>query len=191
VRRLAAGTALLAEDETDLLLFPPLRAVWAKEGHAAEVRLSGWNARRVVLGTLDLRTGERILLVRPRQRSEDFQPLLVAVRERYARRSVVLLLDEDPSHTAKASDAVAQRLGIRLLWLPKRAPELNPVDTLWRHAKDVICANHQHSTIDQQAHRFVQYLQSLQDEQALITAGVYSADFWLRSAMSRNLCGPT
>lgn len=57
VRKLAVETALLAEDETDLLLFPPLRAGWAKAGEPAQVWLSGWNARRVIFGAMDLRTG--------------------------------------------------------------------------------------------------------------------------------------
>jgi hypothetical protein len=48
---------VLAEDETDLLLFPPLRAGWSKRGAATEVRLSGRNAKRVVFGATNLRPG--------------------------------------------------------------------------------------------------------------------------------------
>jgi hypothetical protein len=189
VRELAPDTALLVEDETDLLLFPPLRAGWAKEGKPAAVRLTGWNARRVVFGTMDLQTGDRLLHVRERQRSGEFQPLLAAVRERYGVRPIAVLLDEDSSHTAKASVALAQELAIRLLWFPKRAPELNPMDTLWRHAKDLICANRQYETIEEQARRFVQYLASLPNQDALRMAGIQSPDFWLRSALSKDFCG--
>ena len=48
-----------------------------------------------------------------------------------------------------------------LLWLPKRSPELNPMDTLWGQAKDVIAANKQYATIDEQVDRFLDYLDSL------------------------------
>jgi hypothetical protein len=41
-----------------------------------------------------------------------------------------MLLDEDPSHTAKGSVRLAAELGVRLVWLPKRCPELNPLDHL-------------------------------------------------------------
>ena len=64
-------SVLLAQDETDLLLFPPLRAGWSLRGQPKEVRLSGRNARRVVFGTMNLRTGHRLFLVRERQKAVD------------------------------------------------------------------------------------------------------------------------
>ena len=54
------------------------------------------------------------------------------------------LLDEDPSHTAHGSKDLAAELGIRLIWLPKRCPELNGMDHLWGHGKDHILANRQY-----------------------------------------------
>jgi hypothetical protein len=180
---LAPGTALWAQDETDLLLFPPLRASWAKEGAPAEVRLSGWNARRVVFGAMDLRVGRRVWVVREHQRGPDFQILLRTLRKRCEDRPIALLLDEDPSHRAQGSVRLAAALDLQLLWLPKRAPELNPMDTLWRHAKDRISANRQYETIEEHVRRFVAYLRSLTNQQALRTAGVLSPDFWLRSAL--------
>ena len=59
-----------------------------------------------------------------------------------------MLLDEAPSHTAKGSLRAAE--GMTLMWLPKRAPELNPMDTLWGQGKDVVAANKQFATIDDQ-----------------------------------------
>lgn len=122
---------LLAEDETDLLLFPPLRAGWSLRGQPTRVLLSGRNARRVVFGAMNLATGHRLLLARLQQRAEDFQVFLAQVHRHYRGWHVGLLLDEDPSHTAAASQALAEHFGMRLLWLPKRCPELNPMDTLW------------------------------------------------------------
>lgn len=62
---------------------------------------------------------------------------------------VALLLDEDPSHTAKGSVQLADRFDIDLMWLPKRSPQLNPMDTLWGQGKDVISADKQYATIDE------------------------------------------
>jgi transposase len=183
VRRLRRETALVIEDETDLLLFPPLRAGWAPKGQAGAVVLCGFNAHRVLFGAMNLRTGRRLLLVRERQRSLDFQLFLQALRKRYGRRPIALLLDEDPSHTAQGSVALAAQLNITLLWLPKRSPELNPMDTLWGKAKDLLFANRQYATIDQQAARFVAYLGSLPNQEALRMAGVLSENFWLRSVL--------
>jgi transposase len=189
IRRLVRGLgerhALLAEDETDLLLFPPVRAGWALRGRPAEVPLSGRNARRVVFGALNLRTGYRLLLDREHQRAGDFQAFLRLVRGHYRGWHVVLLLDEDPSHTAAGSQRLADELGVRLVWLPKRCPELNPMDHLWGHAKEAMCGNRQDATIEQTVERFLDYLDGLSRDglsrwEALTKAGTLSGDFWLR-----------
>jgi hypothetical protein len=85
--------------------------------------------------------------------------------------------------TAKGSVALAERFGIELLWLPKRAPKLNPMDTLWGQGKDVICADTQYATRDEQVNRFTGYLLSLSGRDALHTAGILSKDFWLASVL--------
>jgi len=173
---------VLAQDETDLLLFPPLRAAWAKRGDPAPVWLSGRNARRVVFGAMNLRTGHRLFAPRERGRSADFRAFLGAVRSAYRGWHLALLLDADPCHTAKAS--VAAAAGVTLLWLPARSPELNPLDTLWGQAKDAISANKQYP-IDEHVERFLGYLRGLSDQGALQTTGLLSDNFWLRDALSK------
>ena len=180
VGELGPHVALLFEDETDLLLFPPLRACWARRGESAEVVLSGRNARRVLFGAIHVRTGHRLLLPRRRQRAEDFQAFLQLIHDRYRGWPVWLLLDEDSSHTAHASIGLARELRIGLIWLPKRCPELNAMDHLWGHAKDEVCANSQASSIDHLVDSFVRYIQSLSPEEARKKAGILSEEFWLR-----------
>jgi DDE superfamily endonuclease len=180
---------LLAEDETDLLLFPPLRAGWSAVGQAVRVTLSGRNARRVVFGAMNLRTGYRLFLARERQRAVDFQAFLEEIHYYYRGWQVALLLDEDPSHTAVGSVRLADELGIELLWLPKRAPELNPMDTLWGQGKDVISASKQYDTIDEQVERSLTFLTGLSNQEALHTSGILATDFWLQRVLSNNFCG--
>jgi hypothetical protein len=176
---------LLAEDETDLLLFPPLRAMWAPRGQTAQVLLSGRNARRVVFGTMNLVTGRRLFQARLRQRAEDFQAFLKWAPKQYRGWHIALLLDKDRSHTAKSSRRLADQLGIRFLWLPARSPELNPMDTLWGQGKDVISANKQYAAIDEQADLFISHLYSLSNNEALQTSGVLSNHFWLNHILSK------
>jgi hypothetical protein len=164
----------------DLLLFPPWRAAWGRRGESLKVPISGANARRVVFGTINIDTGRRLFLVHQRQRAEGFRAFLAVIRSHYRGWHVALLLDEDSSHTAWASQDLAATLGIKLIWLPKRCPELNGMDHLWGHGKDHICANRQYSNIDEQAGRFVQYLQGLSNQEVLCQAGILSKDFWLR-----------
>jgi transposase len=166
-------------DETDLLLLPPLRAGWAPRGGPAPVPVSGANAKRVVFGAISATTATRLFLARERQRGEDFRAFLRLVRAHYRGWHPALILDEDSSHTAGASQALAAELGIELLWLPKRSPHLNPMDHLWRHGKEVVCANRQYASIDEQVGRFIDYLAGLSAWEAFVKSGMWSGDFWL------------
>jgi DDE superfamily endonuclease len=178
--RLPPHAVKLFEDETDLLLFPPLRAAWGQRGRPLAVPLSGGNARRVVFGAIHIDTGRRLFWVRSRQRSDDFCAFLPRVAHHYRGRPVALVLDEDPSHTAQASRELALELGIGLLWLPKRCPELNGMDHLWGHGKDHVCADRQYPTIDEEVERFVTYLASFSNRDALRQAGLPSQEYWLK-----------
>ncbi len=132
---------------------------------------------------MNLQTGYRLFLPRERQRAVDFQAFLAKVHDAYRGWQVAMLLDEDPSHTAKGSVRLADDFDIELLWLPKRCPELNPMDTLWGQAKDVVCADKQYASLDEQVDRFIRHLESLLPREALHTAGIHSEDFWLRAVL--------
>jgi hypothetical protein len=121
----------------------------------------------------------------------DFQAFLFQICQRYRSWQITLLLDSDSSHTAKTSQTMAAQLGIQLLWLPKRAPGLHPMDTLWGQRKDVISASKQYTNIDQPAESFITHLTSFSDKQALKTSGVLSAHFWLKHVLSKNFRVPS
>lgn len=122
-----------------------------------------------------------MFLPRERQRARDFQAFLIYLHWHYRGWHVALLLDEDPSHTAVGSQHLAERLGIELIWLPKRAPKLNPMDHLWGDGKDEISANKQYATIEDHVDRFISYIEGLTPWESLKKAGVLSEDFWLKS----------
>src|SRR5207244_10171764 len=76
LRALPPRSAKLAEDETDLRLFPPLRAGWARRGEEAPVPISGGNAKRVLFGALNIETGGGVLVARRQGRGVDFAGFL-------------------------------------------------------------------------------------------------------------------
>jgi transposase len=179
VADLPPGCAKLFEDETEIHLFPPLSAGWARRGEEAKVPISGENAQRAIFGTIDIETGQRILVARKRLCAPAFQAVLRLIRESYGDRKVALLLDGASCHTAHDSKALAARLEITLIWLPPKCPQLNPVDRLWKCAKQKVCANRQYRSIDDQEDRFIDYLQALSGHEALRKAGLLSKNFWL------------
>lgn len=171
---------LLIEDETTLRWFPPLRYCWALKGEQAQVPITGRNAKRVLLGAINPRTGHRILGRGADLRQPDFQAFLRRLRHGYPGRPIWLLLDEAPSHTAGQSQRLAAQLDIRLIWLPKQCPELNAMDHLWREVKDEITANYQFETIDQAADYAENWIRQLTTRQTLRKAGVLSKNYWLK-----------
>jgi transposase len=183
IQHLPPRTVKLFEDETDLLLFPPLRGAWGQKGQPIQVPLSGRNARRVVFGTINLVTGHRLFWACRHQRGVDFQEFLEVIRWHYRGWAVALVLDEDPSHTAAESQMLAHSLEIELVGLPKRCPELNGMDQLWGHGKDHQCANWQYAGIDEGVDAFICYLLGLSNTEARLQAGILSDDFWLKNVV--------
>jgi hypothetical protein len=71
---------LLFTDWTLLRLFPPLRAMWAAIGTQAKVAITGQNARRVLFGTINVRTAHRTVYIGRRVGTHDVQAFLLALR---------------------------------------------------------------------------------------------------------------
>jgi len=180
LKRMPRNAVLLFVDATILRLFPPLRFAWAFRGEQAEVRISGRNAKRVLFGALNPRTGHRLVLRRFGMRQEDFQAFLRYLRQHYPGRPLWLLLDRAPCHEAGKSQQLAARLGIELLWLPKQCSERNAMDQLWKELKRLIAANRQFQTVDQGADYAEHWFLGLSPRQALRKAGVLSEDSWLK-----------
>lgn len=178
-----ARAVLLVSDATILRWFPPLRYVWAFRGEQTQVKITGANAKRVLFAALNPRTGHRLILRRFRQRQEDFQAFLRDLRQHYGGRSIWLLLDKASIHQAVASQRLAARLRVTLLWLPKQCPELNPQDHLWKALKRSIVANRQFKAIDDEADHAERWLLGLTPTTTLRKAGVRSGDFWLKDVL--------
>jgi transposase len=183
LKQLRPGAIALFLDETILRLFPPLRCAWAFRGQQAEVRITGRNAKRVLFGAINPRTGHRLAVCRPGMRQEDFQAFLRHLRSRYRGRPLWLILDRAPCHEAHKSQMLAGRLDIGLLWLPTQCPELNPVDHLWRELKRLIAANRQFRTIDEEARYAENWFLRLTAREALRKAGILARDFWLKALL--------
>jgi transposase len=178
------GDVLLCLDWTLLRLSPPLRATWALAGTQAVVPITGANAKRVLFGAIDLRTAHRIVLIRRHARRADAQAFLGELRRRYRRAGQIwLLADRASAHTAPRTLALAARLRIRFLWLPRQAPELSPMDQLWRELKRLIAANRQAESIDALAADAAAWVLALTPQQARRKAAVTSKRFWLKSLL--------
>jgi transposase len=132
---------VLFEDETDVRRLPPLRAMWMRRGEQARVSVPSGNAKFALYGVLDPLSGETFTAPYPKGRSDHTESFLEALMGRFS-GEVVLVWDQASWHTSKAVERVVAGYDrLRVLLLPKRAPQENPVEDLWRALKRVVAAN--------------------------------------------------
>ena len=138
----AGDIVLLYADESEALTHPYLAHAWAQQGADMRVNAPGQSRKVALMGALDAGTGELIVSTSPTKVSADFIALLRRLDWRYGpkpgceRPPVVLVLDNGPIHTSKASRAaLAERPWITVEWLPRYAPELNAIERSWRDLK--------------------------------------------------------
>jgi len=139
----AGDIGLLFADESEALTHPYLAHVWAKKGADLRIPAPGQSAKVALLGVLDWARRELVVHPSRTKRSADFIALLEEVDRRYgpklgvALKPIVLVLDNGPIHTSKASRAaLAERAHwLSVEWLPKYAPELNDIEAVWRDLK--------------------------------------------------------
>ena len=178
--RLGPQDVVLFTDWTLLRLFPPLRAMWAKIGTPAKVCITGHNARRVLFGTINVKTAHRTVHMGRGVGTCEVRAFLAGLRKAYRRAGTIwLLADRASGHTARATLALAQELGIAFVWLPKQWPELNAMDQLWRGLKQEVAANRQAASIEDLADRAARWVLALTPAQARRKAGMASDRFWL------------
>ncbi|HEY8291993.1 MAG TPA: IS630 family transposase, partial [Thermomicrobiales bacterium] len=179
-RTLAAGGSVWFADETTLREFPPLRAAWARRGEQAVVTISGRNARRVLHGAVNVATGEVVRVVRERNRGADSAALVAALATRTPAGRSLLVWDNAPAHHTRVPRETAAAVGITILPLPFRAPELMPCEDVWRELKRVVAANRAYADVDELVARAVAWLDDRTPEQILHLSGVTSSKFdWL------------
>jgi transposase len=93
-----------------------------------------------MLGLLEGAARELLVRTSRSKRSADFITLLEQIdpqsglmRDR-AKKPIVLVLDNGPIHTSKATRA-ERAPWLTVEWLPKSTPELNDIEELWRNLK--------------------------------------------------------
>ncbi|WP_246737109.1 MULTISPECIES: IS630 family transposase [Methylobacterium] len=137
----AGDIVLLFVDESEALTHPYLARAWAPRG--ADLRVPAPARKIAVLGALDHARRDLVVTTARTKRSTDFIGLLERLDGLYGPRPgqptkpVVLVLDNGPIHTSKASRAAldARRHWLIVEWLPRYAPELNDIEGVWRDLK--------------------------------------------------------
>ncbi len=142
--------------------------------------ISGRNAWRVVHGALNATTGEVVRMVTTTSKTADVVGAVAALGAVRPEVPKLLIWDNAPSHQPKAVRVAAEAAGIELAFLPFRAPELMPLEDLWRGLKGEVAANRADATMEELAERALAALDAPSRDERRRRAGLTSSKFhWL------------
>jgi transposase len=140
------------QDEVDIHLNPKIGACWMPQGQQATVSTPGNNEKRHLAGSLVWRTGTLIVSAPGRRRNAElFVAHLDDLRCRMRSfRKVHVICDNASFHSSRRVQEYLAERGhrIKLHYLPKYAPETNPIERVWWQLHDTLTRNHQCETID-------------------------------------------
>src|SRR5918992_6357331 len=169
-------TVILMLDETIICETPPLYCYYGRIGEQVCVPITGNRAKRILHGTINVRSGEVVLLITEEGVQETHQYFLSMIRSHWRGWQIVLFEDRGSPHTAEGSRELAKRLGIEVRWLPRATPELNAMDHLWRQVKGRALANRPTRSIDDSADAACRYIIEMSRRERLKAAGVLSGN---------------
>ena len=155
LRHLPENEIVVWQDEVDINTNPKIGAMWMRRGHQAAVETPGTNHKRYLAGSLNWRTGQMLVTESfPRQgRNADlFLRHLDDLRKRLRRYTLIhVICDNASAHDCHKVEAYLQKWGhrIKIHYLPKHAPETNPIERVWWHLHEEITRNHRCKTIEQ------------------------------------------
>ena len=135
--------ALVYGDEAGCYRQPTLADRWHPVGEEPTAALSHRaNTRHRAAGGMDAVSGRVVRVAGSKVGVTKLRAFLRALREANPGRYLFLAWDNWTvhRHPAVLAEAAAQRIG--LLWLPTYAPWLNPIEKLWRWAKQDLTHHH-------------------------------------------------
>lgn len=153
LRTLPADEVAVFQDEVDVHLNPKIGRAWMPVGEQAMVKTPGNNVKRHVAGSLVWRTGT-LLVSQPakRRNAELFVAHLDDLRRRLRGfQRIHVICDNAPFHDCRRVREYLDRWGHRIAvhFLPKYAPQTNPIERVWWHLHEVITRNHRCRSIDE------------------------------------------
>ncbi len=146
LRHLPADETVVFQDEVDVHLNPKIGSCWMLVGEQAQVATPGNNQKAHIAGSLHWRTGRLLLSpCGPRRNAELFVAHLNDLCRRLrGYRIIHVICDNARFHDCHAVRACLDGHAGRVVlhYLPKYAPETNPIERIWWHLHETITRNH-------------------------------------------------
>ena len=164
---------LFSVDESEFKLLPVLRAMWTKIAQTVHIPTPAYNASVWAFGAVDICTGQWVAGLYDRLNATNFVTFLDQIVAACPTGHITLFIDHAPAHTAKkVSLWLEAHPRVTILFLPKYASHLNPIERIWGVAKNKIVANHCYQTLALLRQAVQRYLASVTPATALQMTGL-------------------
>lgn len=161
-------THILVGDETKVQHLPLLRAMWMRIAKQFRIPTPEDNCFFYIFGVLNILTGGLTYAFSNKQNRFTFIEFLEQILVAYPTGPIILILDNATYHTARdVLKWLEKHPRLRVLWLPRYAPELNPVDRIWWYLKQKVVANHCYPTIEALMEAVKAFLDQMDGEEIL------------------------
>lgn len=154
LRNLPPDEIVVFQDEVDVNTNPKIGCMWMGRGEQAEVETPGNNEKRYLAGSLNWRTGDLIVTEGARGEGRNSALFLRHLEDLRTRlrcyRKIHVICDNAIFHDSRAVHAHLAAHGDRIAihFLPKYAPDLNPIERIWWHLHEEITRNHRCRTME-------------------------------------------
>ena len=167
------GDHIFSVDESEFKLLPVLRAMWCKVAQACRIPTPEYNASVWVFGALDVLNGQWISGLYDSQKAVNFVAFLEKIWVACPTGHIWVIIDHAPAHTAKLVAAwLETHPRMTILYLPKYASHLNPIERIWGVMKGKVVANYCYPTLAALRRAVQKYLDSITPITALQMAGL-------------------
>jgi transposase len=154
------------EDEVEVHLNPKIGHCWMVRGQQSEVTTPGTNQKRHLAGSLHWRTGT-LLVSTPgsRRNTQLFLAHLDDLRRSLrGYRKIHVICDNAGFHGSRPVREYLYRWRdrIQLHFLPKYAPETNPIERVWWRMHETVTRNHRCQTLEELLSEVYQWIDKQQ-----------------------------
>lgn len=133
--------------------------VWSLVGQTPTVRVDPSRTKTNFYGTLNLETGDDLVLRADHLNSVTTAFYLNRVLETYPDVPILFFWDRAPWHRGAAIEQVLKaNPRLEVIWYPVASPELNPQEQVWKAARRNVSHNHDQPKLDPLADQFETYL---------------------------------
>lgn len=160
---------MLYHDETIMQLGGSRQRVWGKRGKTSQFYSSGSRSRIIVSGAIDVTSGESLIELTDEMKSNNFEDFLIHVLATYPGMEINFVTDNASWHKSKDLKPFLEvNPRLKLIFLPPYAPELNPVEKLWKSLKRSVCHNRYFKKIVDLKEKILEFKYSINQQKVLV-----------------------